>query len=248
MAELRPAPPGVRQGSDGYRPGPRIPPRAALALAVAVLLLGAGAMVSYRLYTRQTADTPVINLAGRQRALSQKLAKEILLLSRSGTLEQRLRYREAARSTAAEWTRVQRGLRRADPALNLRGPNPPPVRRLFVRIEPHFRAIREAVAHIVALPDEKLAALEADDPAVQRIARASGPYLELMDRIVAQYERAAREHVRRLRWVQAAALAVPALLALVALPVLLRRLRCDGRPPPPPGAGGSVPAHPHRNP
>ncbi len=76
-----------------------------LLLAIAPAIVGGGVFLATWLVTsRQEADGLLINLAGRQRMLTQKMTKEALIYSRHAALgheEEAAKWRVAARNTAA---------------------------------------------------------------------------------------------------------------------------------------------------
>lgn len=65
----------------------------------------------------------MLNLSSRQRMLSQKLTKEVLLLAQSQTPEMKENYREVLRATVADWSRVHNGLQDGNEELYLPGKN-----------------------------------------------------------------------------------------------------------------------------
>lgn len=165
---------------------------------IALLILFAYALIRVEL-VKQASDAPVINLAGRQRMLSQKLTKEVLLIAGNPSIEERKRYRDILKNSLITWTAVHEGLQYGNAALQLPGNNSPEVRNLFDQMEPYFQAIRRSAETILALSEEELSRLSVHSPVVQNIVEASPQYLELMDRIVFQYDKEARSRVDLLK-------------------------------------------------
>ena len=166
--------------------------RFAAAMTVAAALAVANQILVQPALLALATDAPVINVAGRQRMLSQRLAKAALAEGDARTPADRSARREELRNTLARWTRSHRGLRAGDPELNLPGENGPAVAAAFEELEPHFAAVRDAAGALTA---------GAGDPSADRRAllAAERQYLPRMDRIVALYEAESRRRVSALR-------------------------------------------------
>lgn len=216
----------------GQAPGPvstRIALPYVVALAIVAILIVAGqVLIQYHL-ERQEKDSHTVNVAGRQRMLSQKIAKDLLQLMGATRRESAARHTASLKATYDVWTRSHLALRDGDAALRIPGDNSAVIERLFAELEPHYRAIETAVAKL-------LAALEAGGPLageMQAIAAAvsafEGPYLAKMDEIVATYDEEAKARVISLRRVELAlmiaALSVLTLEALFIFRPALRRIR-----------------------
>ena len=141
-------------------------------LAIAGLLL-AGQLVVQSVLDRQAGDARVVNIAGRQRMLSQRLC--MLLRDPEPTAATR----DELHDVADEWQASQDALQSRD--------NSDAIRALFARIADHHRAM--------------LAAARADTGARAGCDHQDA-FLTGMDRIVAEYEREARERVVRLRYIE----------------------------------------------
>lgn len=153
---------------------------------LALLGVFAYTLIRVTLY-RQTSDALEINLSGRQRMLSQKLTKEVLLLAQSQNLEMKKQHRQLLSATIAGWTQVHNGLQYGDKELKLLGNNSQKVQDLFAKIEPHYQAIKKAVDSILKLNSINLTQLSPNSPMVQDIVKASPLYLRWMDRTVFQF-------------------------------------------------------------
>ncbi len=184
--------------------------RFAVSFVVAAALLLANQLLVQPPLLRLANDAPVINVAGRQRMLSQRLAKAALALAAAEAAGERTKRRAELAETLALWSTSHELLRQGDPSLSLPGDNPPAVREAFDDIDPYFRRLRTAAAGLIAAPDSRsareLAVILADE----------GEFLARMDRIVSLYEADARERAARLRrtgWVVTGLI----LLALLAI-------------------------------
>jgi C4-dicarboxylate-specific signal transduction histidine kinase len=156
------------------------------------LLLGliAGLLLLDRLLVqpgllRVMDDAAAINVAGRQRMLSQRLAKAALASERSqGTT--RVAYRAELGQVLAQWEAAHARL--TLDAASGRGPgrDGTAIKRTFRDLEPFRRRIGEAARKVLA-----------DDPeaGLTGLLEAEPGYLERMDRIVGLYEGETRTRV-----------------------------------------------------
>jgi nitrate/nitrite-specific signal transduction histidine kinase len=170
-------------------------------VAIAATLIASQVLVQYNLQT-QIADSHVINIAGRQRMLSQRLAKAALAIrfaSDPGT--RTMRVQELA-SVADLWEHSQNGLQYGDSTLGLPGHNTPKIAAMFVELEP-THAEMLANAHLLLDAVAKQNRGEQADPGwspyVQGILKDDITFLTRMDAIVTEYDRDAAARVAKLR-------------------------------------------------
>lgn len=191
---------GRRQGGPGppaEHDRPRWPPGrpAWLALAAIAAVLLADQLLVQPAMIRLTTDAPVINVAGRQRMLSQRLAKAALALSVSRP-EGRGRHLNELRRVLDLWVRSHRGLRQGDASRSLPGRNSEAIHRALDALEPDYGRMHDAASTILRAGADGGKDAEV---ALAIILDAEGPYLTRMDAIVGLYEREARGRVARLR-------------------------------------------------
>jgi len=185
-------------------------------LVIAMLLVGGQALVQYDLGIQAT-DSHVINIAGRQRMLSQRLAKAALAIrfaADPGTRNMRVVELD---NVVTLWAQCQQGLRNGDASLGLPGNNSYRVRTLFASIEPQHQIIVDAAHSLVTSVRDQQARSTPDpgwSPYVQRILEEETSYLPGMDAIVTAYDRESVARVSRLR-------STELVLLIVALCVLV---------------------------
>lgn len=180
--------------------------RYALALGlVALLTIAAQGLVQLALHRAQT-DATVINLAGRQRMLSQRLCKAALAR------------REEVAQVLAEWMAAHRRLSSGSDLPNAGAANSPVVAAIFAEIAPPFQAMQEAA---LALP--------LDPTATARLLAHEQAFLAGMERIVGTYRDEAESRVTRLIGLELGLcvllLVVLAIEAVVVFRPAVRRLR-----------------------
>lgn len=215
--------------------------RYVLVLAAVALLVAVDQAVLQPMLIRLDGYAPVINLAGRQRMLSQKIAKSslaIYLLEDSDNQDsdnQDSASRVAELQTALDlWFTTQAGLRYGDARLELPGTESPSLVTAFEAMEPHVSAIRESAERLMT---HRLADLPSEwtlDSSNLRSTQSPGvgqedlirlelmtillheqPYLEKMDQAVRMFEAEARRRVFWLRTLGLSAMIVVLVLLAV---------------------------------
>lgn len=167
-------------------------------LTVAGLLI-AGQLIIQHDLERQEGDARIVNLAGRQRMLGQRLCLLLLALDRappSGEARGVVADRAELARVADEWQRSQRALR--SDADEDAGGDEDGLAALFAQIEPDHQAMLAAARDALAGP------ARGSPTALARAHEAA--FLAGMDRIVRGYEHAARRRVVELRRVELALL------------------------------------------
>ena len=178
---------------------------------VALLSVLGQSLVQYSLH-KQSADSRVINMAGRQRMLSQRIAKSALALTNVEEAEQRSRRRDELRIARDEWEQSHMGLRYGDADLGLAPNNSSRILALFADIQHPFEEMSRAVDAILAAPGANASAQIVAD-----ILLHEELFLAGMDAIVSQYENESRKRVERLRAIE-----------MVLLATTLSTLLCEG--------------------
>lgn len=183
-------------------------------VAVAFLVL-LNSLVIQPSLLRLTSDAQVINIAGRQRMLSQRLAKTALALERARDPADRARLRGELEQVLGLWSSTHDALRRGASPSSLpihnnnddditdntkrdthrnNNDNNNTIRSAFDGLEPYFRPMNEAGVRLLRGRDD----LAGDD--LSTILDNEPEYLSRMDRIVGLFEREARAKIDRLVW------------------------------------------------
>ncbi len=192
-----------------------------VALGLAALLVVLNQVLVLPSLLRLTTDAPVINIAGRQRMLSQRLAKAALALEREGGTRGRRRLEELDQVVQL-WSAAHDALRHGNAAMSLPGGNSVTVTAAMDGLEPFFVRMRDAASRLIR--DE--ARSRPGEPGIRddiaTILEAEPEYLERMDRVVGLFEREARGRIDRLFWT-GWGLAGLILLALAAIGLFILR-------------------------
>jgi signal transduction histidine kinase len=165
--------------------------RYATALAVLAVLLVAAMGVAQWYVQRRAADARVVNVAGRQRMLSQRLGQLALRATHAPGPEVRQLWEREARRVLAEWRQAHAGLLDGDDALGLPGTTTPALRA-------QLAGLGQRQAEAAAYLDTLAARLEAvppgapPSPAAQRALNAllaeANAFLPEMNQLVDDYE------------------------------------------------------------
>ncbi|HTZ00503.1 MAG TPA: ATP-binding protein [Rhodocyclaceae bacterium] len=181
-------PPGKGTGAFTAR---HLRRRYVTALSVIALLTLVSQFVVQLTVADQGHDSRIVNIAGRQRMLSQKITKTIFYLANARNPEQGQDFRRQLEEALSLWQRSHAGLQHGDPELGLPGKNSPAVTKLFQEIEPNHQAIVTAARSVLASPGDAGAVSQG----LQQISANEPAFLQGMDAIVFQYDAEAKDRV-----------------------------------------------------
>jgi signal transduction histidine kinase len=163
----------------------------------------------------QQSDSTVINVAGRQRMLSQKLTKEIVSLSTEDDLEKKVRLKDTIKKTLSLWQLSHHALQKGNDSLGLPGNNSPTIYKMFNSLNGSFSTISNASESIIEkvenIPPLPVSAFMDD---IIKVKENEGEFLLMMDKIVNQYDFEADEKVSWLRDLELMLMALTLLILL----------------------------------
>jgi C4-dicarboxylate-specific signal transduction histidine kinase len=149
------------------------------------------------LLVRLDRFAPVINLAGRQRMLSQRLTKAVLIIDRAESEEAARTGRQELRTTLEQWSAAHTSLQSADTRQGAARISSPTIQTRWAQLEPHYHAMASAAQAVIDshndLPNDS------QKSAVDTIVTHEAPFLNTMDQIVKLLENEANHEVQRLR-------------------------------------------------
>ena len=149
---------------------------------------------------KQQSDSTVINIAGRQRMLSQKLTKEIVSLSVSSDEKNRIFLKNNIKKTLFLWELSHNSLQKGNDSLGLPKQNSVQIKSKFTAINPVFDTIQKASKLILRkLEKNPLISIDYLVSEIKKITNNEGSFLLIMDEIVNQYDLEANEKVAWLR-------------------------------------------------
>lgn len=144
---------------------------------------------------RLTTDAPVINIAGRQRMLSQRLAKSALAFTVAATPAEKELRKNELQTTLNEWRDAHQKLKVDRFDLILGTSRTPEIERRFAELEPHYAAMVLAAEQLANNPSDEL-----QREALARLLTHEPEFLKQMHALVGSYEESARLHVRQLQF------------------------------------------------
>jgi signal transduction histidine kinase len=179
-----------------------------LALAtVGLLIVIAQVMVQVVLH-RQNHDAMVINLAGRQRMLSQELCKAALAWQGATSAEERQRRLGEINRVREDWGAAQGRLVADQQTPGMGIDNSVEVAAALVRLQPAFESMQSGAALI-----------DQDPRALDRLLAHEGEFLSQMELIVGLYQAEAGQRIARLMTLEFAVCLV--MLAVLVAEALL---------------------------
>ncbi len=180
--------------------------RYVLALSLLAALALAGQWIVQSTLQNQKSDANVINLAGRQRMLSQKIVKAGLVLLNHPDINTCAHRSLELRQALSLWNQTHGGLQHGDRSLLLPGNNSIAVQKRFASLHAPFERLSEAVQRVLqqnsCAPNESFAVVPAS-PFPVALLESEEQFLDEMNGIVSQYQREADSRVHRLRLVEA---------------------------------------------
>jgi PAS domain S-box-containing protein len=162
-------------------------------LTIAITVLLSQLLIQYNLHS-QLSDSRIINISGKQRMLSQKLTKEILILNFIADAKNNKKEIDQVNEIINLWKFNQYALEKGNDSLGFPKEKSKELSDLFLAIKPNFDNIVNAATAF--LSNKKLGIKEKENQElVQIILKNQGAFLEKMNQIVGQYDKEALEKV-----------------------------------------------------
>jgi signal transduction histidine kinase len=147
----------------------------------------------------QLSDSHVINVAGRQRMLSQRITKCALLLKPVQDSSERVEILDELKGALHLWTISHNGLQSGNDSLRLPGKNSAAIAAMFGRINAHHLAIRQSAATLITeLSKDPDVSYETLGASIDTILENQREFLDGMNLIVFQYDHEAKLKIHRL--------------------------------------------------
>ncbi|GAA3777733.1 ATP-binding protein [Flavobacterium ginsengiterrae] len=168
-------------------------------LTIALTIIVSQFLVQYNL-NQQLSDSKIINFSGKQRMLSQKIVKEVLILhyvSDTASSQQILHLE----SVLALWKKNQNALENGSDSLAFPKEKSETLSKLYLEINPIFNKIAQSTDSFLLNLKQKKQATE-NQKLVQTILDNEGTFLSKMNEIVTQYDLEAHEKVTEQRRIE----------------------------------------------
>jgi two-component system, NarL family, sensor histidine kinase DegS len=173
---------------------------------------------------RQESDSRVINVAGRQRMLSQKISKLTLQIGATADTVSRNRLAQELQSALETWQASHERLLHGNQDFGITEANSPQVEEMFRSIIPYYTSMVSSTGQILQLLQRQPGAdREALQPPIDAIMANESAFLEGMNAIVFQYDQEARDRVLKLENIEI-------LLLILSLTIILFELLFVFRP------------------
>ncbi|RYJ41048.1 Multi-sensor signal transduction histidine kinase [Flavobacterium anhuiense] len=168
-------------------------------LTIALTIIISQFLVQYNL-NQQLSDSKIINFSGKQRMLSQKIVKEVLILhfvSDTASVKQISHLEEVL----ALWKKNQNALENGNDSLAFPKEKSETLSKLYLEINPIFSKIAVATDSFLKNLKQKKQSAE-NQKHVKTILENEGNFLSKMNEIVTQYDLEAHEKVTEQRRIE----------------------------------------------
>ena len=155
-----------------------------IAVSTLIVLIVSNQVLIQKILDEKRDDATVINLAGRQRMLSQKIAKAVYLAENNDI------DLEGLKRDLEIWSVTHNGLKNGSEVLGIEANQNDLIQTLFSETEPHYEAIRTSLSDF--------SSKEEVITAIPIIRNHEEQFLEKMDEIVKTFEAISNESVRTL--------------------------------------------------
>ncbi len=168
-----------------------------------------------KLLSDQESDSRVVNIAGRQRMLSQKLTKDIVSLSSETNIDKRFALKNTLKQTLDLWVLSHNALQKGSDSLGLPEKNSSKVTAMFRNINGSFKIIQDASNSIInVIENSPTYAIKDLHSYITEVRENENDFLLMMDDIVNQYDQEAKEKVNWLEQLELLLMTVTILLLL----------------------------------
>ncbi len=187
---------------------------------IALTIISAQILIQHHLNS-QLDDFRVINVAGRQRAYSQKLTKEVLLLKETDGIVQRNLVLTQLRETLATWKKSHQALQYGDLDFGIPEGDNDEIKALFKKLDPHHNNMVGAVERILANTDKNAFPNQSD---VNILLENERDFLSVMDTIVNKYDSLSETQLKNLKFKEYFLLGISLLILLLEILFIFKPL------------------------
>ncbi|MCT7957896.1 response regulator [Laspinema palackyanum] len=171
-----------------------------VALSLLAILSIGGELMRQRSLLVITTDSKVLNIAGRQRALSQRMSKAALIWLEFPPQGDRQLHLQELQDAVNLFSQSHLGLKYGDPELGLPKQNNRQIAQMFEELEPSYQALRQGAVGLLSVVTEQGNPADRDAilPFSQQILAHERSFFLGMDAIVSEYEKQALHRVQHL--------------------------------------------------
>ncbi|MDW8850883.1 type IV pili methyl-accepting chemotaxis transducer N-terminal domain-containing protein [Flavobacterium sp. MMLR14_040] len=168
-------------------------------LTIAVTIIVSQVLVQYNL-NQQLSDSKIINISGKQRMLSQKIVKEVLILHYVADTVSAKQISHL-KNVLSLWKNTQNSLENGSDSLAFPKEKSETLAKLYVEIKPNFSNIA-ATTDLFLLNLAQKNNIADNQKLVDIILKNEGVFLSKMNQIVTQYDLEAHEKVTEQRRIE----------------------------------------------
>ena len=168
-------------------------------LTIAVTIIVSQVLVQYNL-NQQLSDSKIINISGKQRMLSQKIVKEVLILHYvADTISSK--QISHLKNVLSLWKNTQNSLENGNDSLAFPKEKSETLAKLYIEVKPNFSKIAETTDLLLLNLAQKNKIAD-NQKLVEIILKNEGIFLSKMNQIVTQYDLEAHEKVTEQRRIE----------------------------------------------
>ncbi|SHO61826.1 ATP-binding protein [Algoriphagus zhangzhouensis] len=149
--------------------------------------------------SNQENDSRLINMAGRQRMLSQKLSKEAILLAYTEIPSERNAILDSIQITQKEWNEAHQILKFGDENTGIEAEKSEELNSMFDSIQTSFDQVNGSIDSIKRLAESPTSDSSNFKAEIKNLLTGTSDFLPQMERIVNQYDQEAKEKVSQLK-------------------------------------------------
>ena len=168
-------------------------------LTIAVTIIVSQVLVQYNL-NQQLSDSKIINISGKQRMLSQKIVKEVLILHYVADTVSSKQISHL-KNVLSLWKNTQNSLENGNDSLAFPKEKSETLAKLYIEIKPNFSKIAETTDLLLLNLAQKNKIAD-NQKLVEIILKNEGIFLSKMNQIVTQYDLEAHEKVTEQRRIE----------------------------------------------
>ncbi|OXB02326.1 sensor histidine kinase [Flavobacterium pectinovorum] len=168
-------------------------------LTIAVTIIVSQVLVQYNL-NQQLSDSKIINISGKQRMLSQKIVKEVLILHYVADTVSSKQISHL-KNVLSLWKNTQNSLENGNDSLAFPKEKSETLAKLYIEVKPNFSKIAETTDLLLLNLAQKNKIAD-NQKLVEIILKNEGIFLSKMNQIVTQYDLEAHEKVTEQRRIE----------------------------------------------
>lgn len=196
-----------------------------LALAMIALTIIVAQILIQQHLNLQLNDSRVINVAGRQRAFSQKLVKEVLLFGNTEPASKaREKIQNNLKQTLFVWKTSHSGLQNGNDSIGLPKETNKVIMKLFADLNPHHKAMVNAAEIILKERMDEDISPSAYETQLEVLLANESVFLNKMDAIVNEYDALSKEKLQKLKFKEYLLLALSLLILFLEVVFIFRPL------------------------